>query len=385
MALLYAMPVRADSEALRLEILTHINASAPEPPGEAEQEMFLRAGDNAQKIRGFLHGFDRYASYLTPEEYRGFLQTRRDFSYGVGMDLVRDRTNRIICIPYPGSQARKGGIAYGDQLLEVDGYAVKDLDMEDVGVLVRGNTGSEVLLKTLDQDGKERLARFKRGELPGVTASLENSVHGMPRIRIHRFGRHTGRELRRIIEQLGFIRGLVLDLRGNIGGDLRAAVACAALFRPKGACLLHIKDKAGERRDLSKTDGDWRHVFVRVWQDDLTASAAEVLIVALTESVSIGTTSAGKARVQETFRLQNGGILKLTVAELFHVDAAQGWQDNGLSPNFKTTGLRQSDADFIRLTPPLEDNANAASLQKTSRADDASAPLTEQSPHHINH
>lgn len=351
-----------EGTALRLEILGHITDHSLEPPGGAEQEAFLGADGTVQQIRDFLQGFDRYASYLPPDEYRDILHVRRGFSHGVGMDLVRDPANRIICIPYPGSQAQKGGITYGDLLLEVDGHPVENLDMEDVGALVRGDAGSTVLLKIRDRNGREHQAGFDRESLSETTVSLERPVEGIPRIRIYHFGRHTGSELRQIIEkfgeklgeklgeQRGPIKELILDLRGNTGGELLAAVECAAMFRPQGACLLHIQDKKGSTKKLAETDGDWRNIFVYIWQDDLTASAAEVLIAALSDAVSIGATTAGKARVQETFRLQNNGILKLTVEELLYTNGEHGWQNSGFAPRFKTTGPRQSDTDFIQLT-----------------------------------
>ena len=137
----------------------------------------------------------------------------------------------------------------------------------------------------------------------------------------------------------GHEKRVFIDLRGNTGGMLEQGALSAALMLPKDAVLYRIKDRSGVRDIRNKKDGVSTSLKLIVMQDHLTASAAEMMTVALkngTGARTYGELSAGKSRVQEVFRLKDGSYLKITVGELINPEDNTPWEGKGLEPDATT-------------------------------------------------
>ena len=332
-------PLYAAENIPTTDIIETIRRHALFVPPVKEQEFFLQSADTPARVQGFLRRFDRYAHFYTAEEYAGLIRAQRAVWAGVGMEIVRDRTGSIVCVPYPDSPAALAGLIYGDRLLKVDGRTVSELELEDIAALVRGEAGSPVSLHVERPDGKFLIFSLQRARTRLPTVRLEASVGGRTRVRIYRFGPTTLAELTNTLSQAAPAQSLILDLRGNTGGDMQAGVDGAALFLPKGASLLHRFSRAGEQREDVKQDGPYAGLSVYIWQDELTASAAELFIAALTQrdrAVGLGRRTAGKAMAQEFFKLSDKSLLKLTVDKLLFPDSASSWQDTGIHPGIET-------------------------------------------------
>lgn len=292
----------------------------------------LPPGATPQHVREFLRGFDPYAQFFTPQEYEMARAARDLFPAGVGMDIVRNGAGLIVCLPYPGLPAALGGVLYGDVLLSVDGLDVKHADLQDVAVLVRGTPDSQVRLRLRGPTGRERNLALRRVESPLPSVWMAAPVHGTPRIRLSRFRRGTVAELDILLAVLSANSPLILDLRGNTGGDLEEALGCASRFLCGGSPLLSWESHEGGGRTRTEKNGTHCAAPLYIWQDDLTASAAEACIAALIQNgraVTVGPSTAGKARAQEWFVLNDGGRLKLTTTRLCFFDG-NDWQRSGL-------------------------------------------------------
>ena len=315
-----------DSDAMLLfyEALTKIQANAldPEPPMTVVRT----------SLREYLKKADPFSDYLTPEEYAAFSLSATDARYsGVGMDIGREASEKLICIPYPGGPAEQAGIAYGDELLAVDGAAVTGHSTYQVGLKIRGNAGIPV-----------KLTLQGRGRMPRTVAVVRSqvrsqSVFTVPRgpiavIKILKFTRDTPRELKQALADGAGVR--VIDLTGNMGGDLYAGVACASRFLPESSPIVAVKTREGIRRHAADNAPVDLKSRLFLWQDARTASAAEVFIAALVQNdrgISVGQQSFGKGVAQRVIELMDRSALVLTYAELLPPNG-RSFHGIGLAP-----------------------------------------------------
>ncbi|MDL2314162.1 PDZ domain-containing protein [Desulfovibrio sp. OttesenSCG-928-C14] len=353
--LLAALPVwasppgRADDDILRL-----IVAHALTPPGVKEQMVYLREAPFPERTRGFLRRFDQYAAYLTATEYAAILEAQQMPSAGVGMDIVHDRQRNIVCIPNAGSEATRKGLRYGDILYAVDGTPVADMDLDAVGMLIRGKEGTAVALYVIGPRGDGREIPLVREVFRAPSVAWDAPVRNVPVLRVYRFGPGTARDLREALAESPPAKAVVLDLRGNTGGDMRAGVEAARLFLPGGAVLVRTRTRSGESVMKTETPGPYADIRVCIWQDELTASAAEIVIAALRHAgraQTIGRPTAGKAMAQQVFKLPDGGLLKLTTEAFLLPDGNGTWQGAGLFPDRDTGRNTAGRERYESLTP----------------------------------
>lgn len=323
-----------------------------------------------QELNTVLTSGDRYASYISAASFRKKLTAPSTGAAGVGMDIIRDREGRVRCIPFPRSPADEAGIYYGDILLAVDGYDITGSTLDETAARIRGVKDTAVTLTVLNSFGGTEDLEMSRDirNYPEVVKTGKNPVI----IKIFRFSPDTEKLLRREIVDLvadsliddigdtdepdktdnggavktagrekksGHEKRVFIDLRGNTGGMLEQGALSAALMLPKDAVLYRIKDRRGIRDIRNKKDGVSTSLKLIVMQDHLTASAAEMMTVALkngTGARTYGELSAGKSRVQEVFRLKDGSYLKITVGELINPEDNTPWEGKGLEPDATT-------------------------------------------------
>ncbi len=303
-----------------------------------------------QELNTVLTSGDRYASYISAASFR--------------------KKGRVRCIPFPRSPADEAGIYYGDILLAVDGYDITGSTLDETAARIRGVKDTAVTLTVLNSFGGTEDLEMSRDirNYPEVVKTGKNPVI----IKIFRFSPGTEKLLRREIVDLvadsliddigdtdepdktdnggavktagrekksGHEKRVFIDLRGNTGGMLEQGALSAALMLPKDAVLYRIKDRSGVRDIRNKKDGVSTSLKLIVMQDHLTASAAEMMTVALkngTGARTYGELSAGKSRVQEVFRLKDGSYLKITVGELINPEDNTPWEGKGLEPDATT-------------------------------------------------
>jgi len=288
-----------------------------------------------KSLREYLRKEDPFADYLTSEEYAAFKLAFADNRYaGVGMDLAVDSTGKIVCIPFPDSPAERGGIGYEDILVAVNAAPVEGRSIFSIGKDVRGPQGTTVTLTIRSQAGKVREVALIREAIQFKSVRME-LLDRFAIIRILRFTPHTPEELKRsFAESARENLPVAIDLRGNTGGDMFAAIDCASLFLPSGRRIALVKTRHGEQWYSSRQKPIDDHTTLYLWQDKHTASAAEVFSAALTENgraISIGDTTFGKGVAQRFVELTNGSVLLLTYAEIFPPNSGS-FHGKGLKP-----------------------------------------------------
>ncbi len=269
-------------------------------------------------IAGYIEQIDPFSHYLTPREYSVYKQGQNSQYAGVAMDIFKDRSGRLVCVPYPGGVANKSGVVYGDILTFVDGRTVENLSVFTVAGMVRGEANTSVTLTVQPFSGAPIQHSLIRQKI--FFESVQFLLTGeIPVIKIIRFTNHTATELKKVLEQMSVSASIIIDLRGNTGGDLFSAIDAASLFLKSGLKIIDMKTRAGIKSyQVTDTPLDLTSRLL-LWQDSLTASAAEVFIVALTENgraVSLGQTTFGKGVSQKMIELTDGSAIIVTNSAL---------------------------------------------------------------------
>jgi carboxyl-terminal processing protease len=289
---------------------------------EIDPEKFMQAG-----IDGMLGTLDPYTVYIDKEEGDEVdLLTTGKYG-GIGVTIgARDGALKVITV-MDGYSAQRAGIIPGDRLIEVGGVTVGTKKPDEVRSLTRGEPGTEVKV-IIERDGITKPIEFVliREEIQVKNVTYAGFVgDGIGYIRLERFSRKAGEEVRQAIKEMkikGEIKGLVLDLRGNPGGLLDAAVDVVSKFVPRGSPIVTTK---GRKPEADKSYQSTEEPLLPstplvVLTDRGSASASEIVAGALQDldrALIVGTRTFGKGLVQTILPLNFGAQLKITTARYY--------------------------------------------------------------------
>lgn len=313
-------------------------------------------------IEGLVSSYnDPYTVFMRPEQAADFKIVTQGSLEGIGA-VVGERDGAIIVVlPLPDSPADKAGLIAGDHIVAVDGIPTSGLSVDKAVERIRGPRGTRVVL-TISRDGGEpRDVPVIRGRIeipstshaivtreipevaaPGsVAATQPPAARDFYHLRLFNFSQTSinafERELREFRDSGA--EYLILDLRGNPGGYLEAAVRMAGKFLPEGTVV--VREFRGPNREemVHATRGaSW---FVDglpsmvVLVDQGSASASEILAGALQEqgiATVVGTSTFGKGSVQELVNITDTLSLKVTVSR-WYTAGGVSISDGGLTPD----------------------------------------------------
>ena len=281
-----------------------------------------------ERIWGMAEGLaastgDPYTVFLPPSEASIFEDDISGSFEGVGMEIaIRDRVLTVVS-PLKGTPAAEAGLKSGDRILEIDGKSTKGMDINTAVKLIRGPKGTDVVFTVVREGVGESLQiTVTRDTIQIPTIDTYEPEEGIFVIELLNFSAKSPDLFREALQT--FIETgddkLIIDLRGNPGGFLEAAVDMASWFLPSGKIVV-TEDYAGkEPNRIHRSRG------YDVFNDNLTlvflvdrgtASAAEILSGALREhgrATLIGTRTFGKGSVQELIKITPDTSLKVTVA-----------------------------------------------------------------------
>ncbi len=289
---------------------------------EIQPSKFMETG-----IEAMLGSLDPYTTYIDREEGDEVELLTSGKYGGIGVTIGhRDGVIQVISV-MDGYSAQKQGILPGDRIMAVDDVPVSDRKPDEVRNLTRGSPGTEVRL-LIEREGEEAQLPFVliREEIRLKDVTFVSSLgDGIGYIRLERFSRKAGEEVRQALKKLetdGDLRGVVLDVRGNPGGLLDAAVEVVSKFVPKGSRIVSTK---GRRPDSDKSYQSQEEplapdVPLVVLTDRESASASEIVSGALQDldrGLIVGDRTFGKGLVQTILPLNYGAQLKVTTARYF--------------------------------------------------------------------
>ena len=264
---------------------------------------------------------DVYSCYYTPEEYKILEEQTQGVYYGIGAYVSQDVETGFCAISgvIKNSPAEEAGLMEGDIIYKVDGEDMAGLELDEVVSNIRGEEGSEVTL-TLVRDGKNMEVTLTRARVNTPTVDSEMLQDGIGYLQITEFDDVTTEQFNENMAQLKAdgMKGLIIDLRGNPGGNVTTVCAIAEQLLPEGL-IFYMEDKDGNKTEY-KCDGADFDLPLVVLVNEYSASAAEILSGAVKDAgigKLVGKKTFGKGIVQNVIPLEDGSAIKLTIANYY--------------------------------------------------------------------
>ncbi len=306
--------------------------------GEVEEGQLLEGA-----IDGMLETLDDpYSSFMTSDATEKFNEQIQSSFQGIGAEVSMVEGKVTIVAPIKDSPAEKAGLRPNDQILQVDAEELDGLNLNEAVEQIRGEKGSEVTL-LVDRKGSSEPfeVQITRDEIPIETVYAEiEEVDGKKTgiLDLRTFSETTSKEFDEELTRLEEegIEGLVIDVRGNPGGLLDSVEEILYEFVPSNIPYLQIEDGEGKIEEHYTDLAEKKDYPINVVTDEGSASASEILAVALKEIGydTVGTTTFGKGTVQQAVPLgdqDEGNTIKLTFYKWLSPEG--NWiNDDGVEP-----------------------------------------------------
>lgn len=282
---------------------------------------YLDENDEAlwKLLKAMFRSLDPWCDFFTSAEYREYQNDINHTFYGIGIAIAEnDGYIEITGFSEENGLAQRSGFRVGDKIARVDGIDCAGKSTNAVRNLIIGELGTTVMVTVL-RDGEYIDITATRTEVKSATASAVILEGNIGYLNIASFGADTAAE---VAEGLDFfkengVEKFILDLRNNGGGLLAAAVEIAQMLVPEGKIVdVVYRNEENNQTYTSKLKNTDFEMITLV--NENSASASEVLASAIQDSgagLIVGTTTYGKAVVQQVFPLINGMYFKLTIAE----------------------------------------------------------------------
>jgi carboxyl-terminal processing protease len=277
-------------------------------------------------INGMLQTLDPHSSFMDPRTYAQMRERQEGRYYGLGLTIVALDGDITVVRVFEGSPAYSKGIRRGDVIARIENEDAKGWTSDQAVRRLKGPKGTFVSIG-IRRKGLDDLIPMDvmRDEItiPAVTAHfMVDAETGY--VRIDDFAEHTEEELTESLEamQRKGMKRLVLDLRGNPGGQLDQAIRMVNLFVPRGSLIVYTDGRAAnaDQEYRATETGQFLTSPMIVMVNRSSASASEIVAGALQDydrALVVGETTFGKALVQSVFRVSQGAGLALTTARYF--------------------------------------------------------------------
>ncbi len=280
-----------------------------------------------EAIIRMLAQLDPHSTYNDAEQVKKMNEPLQGNFEGVGVQFQMIDDTLFVVQPVSNGPSEKIGILAGDRIVAVNDTLIAGVKMttDEIMERLRGPKGTEVKL-TVVRRGINELLYFtvKRDTIPIL--SLDAAYLIQPQIgyiRVNRFGSTTTKEFSQALKALlkKGMKDLILDLQGNGGGYLNAAVDLANEFLGQKELIVYTEGRASQRSDFyAKGDGRFQFGRLVVLVDEYSASASEIVTGAIQDwdrGVIVGRRTFGKGLVQRSIDLPDGSMIRLTVARYY--------------------------------------------------------------------
>ncbi len=297
------------------------------------------------KVYGAISGLvyslnDPHSVFFPPVEAKEFADTVSGSFEGVGMEVdIKDGVLTVVS-PLKGTPAYRAGIKSGDKIVAIDGKTTSNLKTEDAVRLIKGKKGTEVKFDIVREGLKDSINISVIRDvinIPTIDTQIKGEVFV---VRIYSFSATSPNLFRGALRE--FLESgknkMVIDLRGNPGGYLEAAVDIASWFLPSGKIIVSEEAKNADDTEVFRSKG--YNIFgnkfkLAILIDGGSASASEILAGALREhnkAILVGTQSFGKGSVQELVPVTDDTSVKITIARWLTPNGVS-ISDGGLKPD----------------------------------------------------
>ena len=326
-------------------------------------------------IVGMLSKLDPHSQYISKEEVARMNEPLDGSFEGIGIQFNIFQDTLMVVAPISGGPSEKVGIQAGDRILVIDGENVAGVGLKNTDVFskLKGKKGTKVELQILRRKVKDLISfTVTRDKIP--IHSVEASYMATPEIgyiKINQFSATTHSEVETAMKKLNEegMSNLILDLRGNPGGYLKAAIDIADELLTDDKLIVYTEGLTNPRREyMSSSKGLFESGKVIVLINEGSASASEIVSGAVQDwdrGIVLGRRSFGKGLVQRPLNLQDGSMIRLTIAKYYtpsgrciqkpYEDGLEAYQkevydryDNGEVMNEDSIHLNKTDKHYTK-------------------------------------
>ena len=275
-------------------------------------------------LRGMLASLDPHSQFMDPDIYGELQIQSQGYFGGLGMVVTMKDDFLTVVAPLENTPAWRTGIKAGDTIVKIEDEPTKGMTLMEAVKKLRGPEGTPLTITVVrNREVLPEITLIREIiELP-IIKDARIIEEGIGYIRLVGFREDTGKELEKTLQKLEEegMKGLILDLRGNPGGLLDAAIAVADKFLPKGKVIVSTRGRtATNNRDFLTREEPRFNYPLAVLVNGASASASEIVAGAIQDwnrGIIVGTKTFGKASVQTVIPLSDGSALKLTTAKYF--------------------------------------------------------------------
>ena len=262
---------------------------------------------------------DEFTVYSDTDASLVFKETVDGVYEGIGCSIIQNIDNTIEVMEiFEDGPAFKAGLNVGDIILNVNGKDIKEYDVSSLSQYIKNEAESEIVMKVL-RGSEEKTITIVRGEVetPTVNSEIINSNNKkIGYVSISIFSSVTSKQFDSHINKLlkENIDGLIIDVRGNIGGYLTSVDEISKRILKKGDVIYKL-EKNGKTEVFKDNTKESLNIPIAILVNSSSASASEILASVIKESYKgyvVGTNTYGKGTVQQTLTLSDGSLLKYT-------------------------------------------------------------------------
>jgi len=315
------------------------------PPSPSTSTASTSGATDQERVYGAISGMtsslgDPYTVFLPPTENEVFSGNIEGEFGGVGMEIGKRDGVLTVISPLEGTPAKRSGIEPGDKVLAIDGEPTDRMSVQRAVQIIRGEKGTDVTLQILSEgDSQTHDVTVTRStiQIPTIETTQQD---GAFIISLYNFSEQSAGLFEQVLQEFrqSGENDLVIDLRGNAGGFLQAAVDIASHFVDEGDVI--VRENYGDKREprVHRSRGYGTvptGTDVAILVNGGSASAAEIVAGALRDNgigQLVGTQTFGKGSVQELVELTDETSLKVTVARWLTPDGVS-ISDGGLTPD----------------------------------------------------
>ena len=280
-----------------------------------------------QTLPKVLAELDPHSVYIPAKDVEESNQELKGSFSGIGIQFMIRTDTIYVSNVIPGGPAEKVGLMAGDRIVTIDDslYVGKKISNDGAMKRLKGPKGSEVRLG-IKRHGEPKLLPYTivRGNIPVKSVDASYLINDRwCYIKINKFGETTYPEMLISLAQ-GIqqdAQGVIIDLRGNTGGYMGAAIQMVNEFLPKGEMIVYTEGENTRRyEEYANGGGSCQKMPIVVLTDETSASASEIFAGAIQDNdrgTIIGRRTFGKGLVQQPIEFEDGSAIRLTIARYY--------------------------------------------------------------------
>ena len=277
---------------------------------------------------------DQYTGLLDEDKSSSLYDSLNAKYDGIGITIKDSYIENVLY----NSSAAKAGLKMNDKIISINNINIENKTSDEIKNIINENKSNKIDLRVIRNNEILDFNNLKITSIdyPNLRYSfVENKDIGY--IKIDLFSTNINKQLENALFQLNKYSGLIIDLRNNSGGYLEEAYQTAEIFLPKVSVIYSLLQKDNRKQEFKDKTNDKQDVPIVVLVNGNTASAAEILAAALKDSygaVLVGSQTYGKGKVQHTYSLSSGEMVKYT-ASLWYRPNGTNIDGTGIIPDYQ--------------------------------------------------